>query len=94
MIDDVFHLVQVAIRVDPHNGPAKALDTQFGVESFGPVVSNIGKVIPSLETQATKSKGKIPHVLVITLPCDRLPDAEFLLANGHLPVTVLQGIFS
>jgi hypothetical protein len=50
VIDDVFHLVQVAVGVYPHNGPAKALDTQFGIESFRPVVSYIGEIVPSLET--------------------------------------------
>ena len=88
MVDDILNLLQMTVRVDPHNRPSQGLDTQFGVEAFRPIVSDVCETVARLEIQAVKPEGKILHIFIIALPGDRLPDAKFLLSYGHLVVTI------
>ena len=94
MVDNILHLIQVVIRIYPHNGPAKCLGSQFRVKAFRPVVSYIRKFVITLETELVETQGKIPHVFIIAPPGDRLPDAEFLLPDGYFFVAKPEGIFS
>ena len=78
----------MAVWIYSHNCPTQTMNSQFRVKGFWSVVTNIRELVSPLKTELVKSKGKIPYILIVSSPGDRLPDTKLLLPDGRLVVTI------
>jgi len=86
VVDDILHLLQMAVGVNAHHRTRKPLHGDFGVQPLRPVIARIGQLVSRPEAHAVKPEGEVTDVLVVGLPRDRLPDAVLFLADGRAAV--------
>ena len=86
VVDDVRHLLERGVLVQPQRDRARRLRRHLGPHPLGPVVADDGHLVPGLEAEGDHAEGEVLDVVVVFLPAELLPDAELLFAHRDLAV--------
>ncbi len=92
MINNVGYFCENGILIYTKRNTANRLCCQFRINPLGAVITDNRKLVFSFESQSLETQGKIPHMIIILLPGNRLPNTIFFLTQSYPTVTVTQRI--
>jgi hypothetical protein len=85
VVHDVLHLLLDRVLVQRHGHAADRLGGQHSPVERRAIVADDGGLVAARETERGQPERDQARLGEVVAPAVRLPDAEGLLANGHLP---------